>query len=500
MMKRSQIRITGLIRRWSSIALIIALTAGSVSLASFAYGAGGTKGVFGIHVTGNGAGGLATASQAAAEMGATPSNLAELLEQGSDMAENVVPTSFQVLLNGETVVDSDRWGLTFENGKKIAADSKIRHQLAVKFYPRAGDGLEAGDGVTWYLGTIEGLDLEREFWEPLEILGRYIADVWLYYGTDGGIYLYTEFAEDISKVGNFTVTYWYDSGFCPVKERTRREMDLPGLEETLYVILLPEHDDGGEGTLPEETTPAETKPKETTPAETKPEETTPAETKPEETVPPETSDRPSREDSGGGSVHNKEVRPVQEPAAAAETGAEPPATEETLNGELPPEEGQQAPPEQDQPEADKPEPTDQKETDIREVTITLRETTTDQEGPGQALPDEIITYRLMIENSNEEPMEDMRFRIYLADRTSFISVEGEGVYGVMNGKQYITWNLERIAPGEKQELVFQIKVFPCVPVGYSIDNRVSWQKDDKRSVNHPGSLEHEIVFPEITIR
>ena len=445
-----------------SVVLIITLIAGGVSLASFAREIE-TEGRFGNNdVVEVWTGRPATSSQASR---ATPASLAKLLEQESDTEGSVVPTRFQVMLDVKPVVDSDNWGSIWQSGQLIAADAQIRYQLTARFYPQYG--LEAGDGVTWNLGRMEGLDLEPEFWEPLVIRDKYIADIWLYYTRDGEIYLYTEFCEEINEVGEFIVTYWYDSGFRPVEERTELEMDLPEFSEPVCVILLPEYNGRGKSILPvvETTAAAET---------TAVVETTAAVTKPAETLPQETSGWHSENDFERNSGHKKESDLVPETSAGIETGQRPPAIEEPAKEEVP-------------PEKEPPPP------------MILAEAVSDHGGPGQALPDEIITYRMTIKNNNKEAMEDVRIRSYLADRTSFVSVEGEGVYGVMNGKQSITWNLAYIAPGGEQELNFRVKVFSCVPVSYSIDNRVSWQAGDKRSVNNQEDLLNEIVFPEITV-
>lgn len=484
-MKRSQTRITGLVRRWSSVVLIVVLIAGGISLASFGQGMG-TGDSFKVDGAELRSGKRATPSQAtmanAFACRATSSNLAELLEQTSDMDESVVPTRLEVILDGKRVIDSDNWGITWQSGQVIAADAQIRHRIQADFYPRNG-GIEVGDSVTWNLGRIEGLNLEPEYWEPLEIGNKYVADIWLYYTQGGEIFLHTKFCEDINRMGDFNVTYWYDSGFSPVKKRTELEMDLPGLSEPGYVILLPKHGDDDEPTLPEETQTPETE-----------------ETTTEETTAAGTTGGHSGNDSNSSSGRDKVRDPVPETSATIET-------ESSLSATAPEKEQQpqteQKEPSAEQAGADQAESTDEtKETEsaTQAVAITLTEETVSGLGTqGQALSNEVITYRMTIENNSKEAMKDVRIRSYLADRTSFVSAGGVGVYGVMNGKQHITWHMEHIAPGGKQELIFEVKVFACIPVNYSIDNRVFWQADDKRSVNNPEDLLNEIVFPEITI-
>lgn len=115
------------------------------------------------------------------------------------------------------------------------------------------------------------------------------------------------------------------------------------------------------------------------------------------------------------------------------------------------------------------------------------------------LPNGILTYKIVLRNDSEEEIKDVRIRDYLPEHTSFVSVEDEGIYGVIDGQQYITWLLERILPGEEREITFQVKVFLCTPPDYPVRNRVYWQADDGRSANNQERPENQVDFPLITI-
>lgn len=54
------------------------------------------------------------------------------------------------------------------------------------------------------------------------------------------------------------------------------------------------------------------------------------------------------------------------------------------------------------------------------------------------LPNGILTYKIVLRNDSEEEIKDVRIRDYLPEHTSFVSVEDEGIYGVIDGQQYIT--------------------------------------------------------------
>ncbi|HBE87225.1 MAG TPA: hypothetical protein DDW53_20585 [Lachnoclostridium sp.] len=117
----------------------------------------------------------------------------------------------------------------------------------------------------------------------------------------------------------------------------------------------------------------------------------------------------------------------------------------------------------------------------------------------RVLPNEILTYRIVLCNDSEKEIKEVRIRDYLPEHTSFVSVEDDGIYGVVDGQQYITWMLESILPGEEKELTFQVKVFLCTPPDFPVRNQVYWQAGDTRSVNNQERPENQVDFPIVTI-
>jgi len=105
----------------------------------------------------------------------------------------------------------------------------------------------------------------------------------------------------------------------------------------------------------------------------------------------------------------------------------------------------------------------------------------------------------MLHNDSEEEIKDVRIRYYLPERTSFVSGGDEGIYGVADGQQYITWMLKSILPGEEKELNVQVKVFLCIPPDFPVMSQVYWQADDRRSVNSQERPENQVDFPMVTI-
>ena len=541
-MNKNRKRIGELARRWAGSALIVTLIAGSVSLASFA-DMGYVDSVFGVRAEGEPVRLTATSSEplatsSSARLTNRPS-LPELLEQSADNDNAIVPTWYQVALNGSAIADSDNWDITIRRDQRIRTDTLVRHQLRVTIYPERHE-LGEGDSVTWNLGRIEGLSLDGEFWEELVLTGGvYVGDVMLTYTEDSEVFLYTEFKEAVNRYSSITITYWYDCGFITVNEPTGIVFDLPGYEEAVQAVLVPEDWDENETTTrpsettpeettaeettpeettreettpeessPQETTPAETTPEETTPAETTPEETTPEETTPVETTPPETTPaetvKPTKGSDSGGDSDRAENTLAKETTKSAETVPESTAETETETPSQPevPQTQEQSPQDtQDEQSEGEPGESDGTEPEeVLDINISFGAEVAASHGmQSRVLPNEVLTYRMVLSNDSGEEIRDVRIRDYLPDHTSFVSTGEDGIYGVADGRQYITWMLESIPPGEEVELTFQVKVFPCTPPDYPIRNHVYWQADDSRSAGNQERPDKQVDFPMITI-
>ncbi|CUX72426.1 Translation initiation factor IF-2 [Clostridium sp. C105KSO15] len=585
-MNKNQKRIGWTAKLYVSAGLIVALIAGSVSLASFAE-MEHTENVFGVKAEGKRVRTQATPSQAEEFLPSLLSaslsdrkSLQELLEQEADNGDAIIPTWFQVSLNGIAIADSDHWNVTLKENQKIKSNTAVKHQLKVTIYPQAY-GLGAGDSVSWNLGRIEGLSLDREFWEELVLSGGvHVGDVMLCYTENSNVILYTEFEEAVKRYSSITITYWYECGFIPVDEPTCIEFDLPGYDEPIPAVLLPEKETTAETdeptteeSRPQETTEAESSieessSQETTEAESSteessPQETTEAECSTEESSPQETTEAESSTEESSKQETTEVEAPTEESSSQATTEAEP-ATEEsssqaTTEAESATEESSQ----QETTEATNPskdydsggnsssyreKTTLAKETTAVPVTIpesmAETETATDPQSEeleesqaqkqdllndqaaedatesnevldinisfgaevtashgtqSRVLPNEILTYRMVLHNDSEEEIKDVRIRDYLPERTSFVSVGDEGIYGVVDGQQYITWILKGLLPGEEKELTFQVKVFLCTPPDFPVRNQVYWQADDSRSVNSQERPENQVDFPMVTI-
>ena len=540
-MNKNQKRIGWTVKLYASAGLIVALIAGSVSLASFAE-MEHTESVFGVKAEGKRVRTSATPSLAEESLPSLLTagysdrkSLQELLEQETDNENAIIPTWFQVSLNGIAIADSDHWNVTLKENQKFKSSTAVKHQLKVTIYPQAY-GLGDGDSVTWNLGRIEGLSLDSEYWEELVLSGGiHVGDVMLCYTENSNVILYTEFNEAVNRYSSITITYWYDCSFISVDEPTWIVFDLPGYDEPVPAVLLPENETTMETEETKETTTEESSPQETTEAEatteeSSPQETTEAETTTEESSPQETTEaettteesnpqetteteltteesspqetlNPSKAyDSGGNSSSYIEKKIlVKETAAIPETVPESLAATETSAAATGPQPEDSRTQEQNSQHTESAEDADES-AEVLDINLPIgTEVATGHGIQSQALPNEILTYKMVFRNDGIDEIKDIRIRDYLPERTSFVSAGGEGIYGVADGQQYITWMLESILPGEEKELIFQVKVFLCTPPDFTIRNQVYWQADDSRSVNNLESPENQLDFPIVTI-
>ncbi len=87
--------------------------------------------------------------------------------------------------------------------------------------------------------------------------------------------------------------------------------------------------------------------------------------------------------------------------------------------------------------------------------------------PGQKteiLPGKDIPYTLIIKNTGDKPLKGVWLRTYVPDYASFVSVKLPGKYGVINGKEHITWFVEDLPPGASFTLDYVVAADYCLPV------------------------------------
>lgn len=522
-------------KRWGSILMMIALLAGSVSIASFAKGAEKAEQgwAFGIDISVHRTKSSTRRNQVAtpsglstvfnADQAAGGSSLSELLEQTDDSGA-ITAEWFRVKLDDTVISDSNDYSLRLEDGTIIRPDGIVEHRLQVKIFPQLGE-LEEGDTVSWNLGIIQGLNLPGETCEWLTINGTDIGSVCLNYTSDGTLFLTTEFFDEIQSYGQLTVTYWYESTFVPVAEETVLEFDLPGSEEPGWAVLLPgeSEETSTETTAPEPPSPEETSTETTVPTlPTLPEEPTESQEEPTveepttETakVPETTKGSGKKKGSGSSSVSSVLVTTAVDTAAAAVTETTAAAesitavteglestelTQPQTKADLPlrPEKNESAGRDSDggstaagaaNAEADQMAADSRLKLEVFEVAA----------GQGQVQPGELLVYRMAVRNESTEIVKDIRLRDYLPEYTSFEAAE-DGSYGVINGRQHVTWMVDQLQPGEEKELVLSVRVFPCVPMNYRIENQIYWEAGNRAKTNDPENPSEVKLLPAIII-
>ncbi|MGL5437022.1 MAG: DUF11 domain-containing protein [Lachnospiraceae bacterium] len=511
-MNKASRQMTASFRRWGSILMIISLLIGNVSMASFADGLEGHWS-FGVSLTTKSSK-TATPSVLQAERASpseldketeVPLSLGEILEQTGEEA-SVAAEWFQVKLNDTVISDSTDWSVRLPENTEIESDWQVEHRLKVTV--NAGEyELGQGDTVTWKLGSIQGLNLPEVTWEELALSGRDVGCACLSYSEESGdIYLTTEFYDEVQLYDVIYITFWYRSSFVSAEQKMEIAFDLPGYKEPVIAVLLPSGN--GETTMPEESSTEETATKEIAT-----EATIQEETPPEDTTSVSAGTEGDKGGSGGGSGSDFSTQTAG--AAEMTTATEIIEVPTTVWLEsLAPEETAAHTPTEEQPKnaaanttgddsgEGEPAVTDEIEEEVAiaptkepELDITLLEAA---HGRGEVQPGEVITYRMIIRNEGTKPMKNIRIRDYLPEYTSFVSVEG-GDYGVIEGRQHVTWVLDWLHPGIDKELIVSVKVFTCIPQNHTIENNVYWQVDNKTGINDPEDPSEEKLLPGIKV-
>ncbi len=415
--------------------------------------------------------------------------------------------------------------------QRIEPDWRLKYSIHVNVCP--SDIVEKGGASTsWSLGIVEGLKFPEEGIEiPVILSGVEIGTAVAYYTDQEEVIIETGINEEIGKFASYNnrrIYFYYnlDVGFEPVCDITQIDFILPGSDGPIPALLLaseleessPEETNPPE-TTPEETTPEETSPPETTPEETTPEETSPPETTPEETSPPETKpeettpeetnppettqEEPSKGSSGSGSSGDSGDRWKPESTSATTEAVPTTSVEETIR-ETTVQETQKPKESKEAEKKDNNLDIDKKDTDkpqeIREDLIIDSQTIVPYGVSSEVVPGEKVTFQMTIRNDGEEPINNIRVRDYLPEHTVFVGSKEDGVYGVLNGRQRVTWKIGSLNPGEEKRLAVEVRVFECTPEGYSLHNEIFWETESEDSVNAMRDPSYIMEFSEIIVR
>lgn len=87
----------------------------------------------------------------------------------------------------------------------------------------------------------------------------------------------------------------------------------------------------------------------------------------------------------------------------------------------------------------------------------------------EAAPGDTITYTITAENTGDVEKEELIIKDYLPKYTTFVSSQ-EGTLMKDSAGEYVEWTIDYLAPGEKMEFTFSVKVTKDAPNGHKIEN------------------------------
>ena len=73
-----------------------------------------------------------------------------------------------------------------------------------------------------------------------------------------------------------------------------------------------------------------------------------------------------------------------------------------------------------------------------------------------------IEYELILKNRGNETVYGIWIRDYVPDFTHFSSADESGVYGCVNGREFVSWFIEKLEPGQEIRLEFKAAKDYCV--------------------------------------
>ncbi len=89
--------------------------------------------------------------------------------------------------------------------------------------------------------------------------------------------------------------------------------------------------------------------------------------------------------------------------------------------------------------------------------------------------DDFITYTIVVSNQGDADAVGVWVKDYVPDGTSFIACDSSGAYGAtLAGREYASWFIDTLAPGETQTLTMKVRVNGCNP-GTPIANTALFQ-------------------------
>lgn len=420
----------------------------------------------------------------------------------------------KLFVEEEAFYDTEQPELRPEFGMEVFDDTTVGFQMKVTI-PQA-NSVGDGDQVEHIIGRIPGLNLAAESRGSMILNEIFIGYASLCYSEDGVVSIRTEFTDGMQNFSSVNITYRYTTGWISVSRRTPVHLMMSDWQESSLIYLVPR--DGEEPTeepsteeptteepsteepTTEEPTTEEPSTEKPTTEEPSTEEPTTEEPTTEEPTTEEPTYRWNRGSGGSGSSGGSKVTPQRAVQSETEMETEVLSSEDIEDQRTPTEEMQNI--------------EESLQIELPESTLKEEESTTQEELDATPVikveavktsgdyinPGDDITYQIEIRNESEIPIKNLRVRNYLPEHTSFVKHDELGVYGMIDGRQHVTWNIEKVDPGKTMYCRLTVKAFVCIPENYSIENRVYYQVDDKTSANDPRDPDTEEVTSSLNIR
>lgn len=94
----------------------------------------------------------------------------------------------------------------------------------------------------------------------------------------------------------------------------------------------------------------------------------------------------------------------------------------------------------------------------------------------------MVTHTIHIKNTGNVLLEGIRIREYIPQYALYVSHTGEyGRYGVIKGREHVTWFLEELQPGDEQTLSFTFRMNECIPSDIESRPEVYYEITDNRT-------------------
>lgn len=96
----------------------------------------------------------------------------------------------------------------------------------------------------------------------------------------------------------------------------------------------------------------------------------------------------------------------------------------------------------------------------------------------QARPGDILTYTIRVKNTGEVELKNFQIRDTLDSRLSYVDSDNKGVMSAVDGKEVVTWLIDRLAVGEQVELHLKATIKKDAAEGVKISNTAFYDPNE----------------------